>query len=255
MTCIAHNFGGYDGQFILHYILEYGTVKPKVIMNGNTILRMKVGRVTFLDSYQFLHMRLANFPDTFGLTEMKKGYFPHLANTLANQKYVGSYSPVNMYNPDQMSVKDREVFLAWHQGKIESGAIFDFRREMEEYCRSDVDILRRGCACFQRELINISGLDPLSKACTIAQACSKVWRKNHMPENCIAIIPPEGYPNQKNYSIKAVRWLQSEAETRGIEIKHALNGGKQRINGHYVDGYHEESRTVFEFYGCYIISV
>ena len=47
MTCIANNFGGYDGQFILHYILEYGTVKPEVIMNGNTILRMKVGCVTF----------------------------------------------------------------------------------------------------------------------------------------------------------------------------------------------------------------
>ena len=107
--------------------------------------------------------------------------------------------------------------------------------------KSDVDILRRGCACFRRELINISGLDPLSEACTIAQACSKVWRKNHMPENSIAIIPPEGYPNQKNYSIKAVRWIQSEAKERGIEIKHALNGGEQRISGHYVDGYHEES--------------
>ena len=94
VTCIANNFGGYDGQFILHYILEYGTVKPEVIMNGNTILRMKVGCVTFLDSYQFLHMRLAYFPDTFGLTEMKKDNFPHLANTLANQKYVGPYFPV-----------------------------------------------------------------------------------------------------------------------------------------------------------------
>ena len=48
-----------------------------------------------------------------------------------------------------------------------------------------------------------------------------------MPENSIAIIPPEGYPNQKNYSIKAVRWIQSEAKERGIEIKHALNGGEQ----------------------------
>ena len=236
MTCIAHNFGGYDRQFILHYILEYGTVKPEVIMNGNTILRMKVGRVTLFDSYQFLHMRLANFPDTFGLTEMKKGYFPHLANTLTNQKYVGPYFPVDIYNPGQMSVKARETFLAWHKGKIASGAIFDFRREMEEYCRSDVDILRRGCACFRRELINISGLDHLSEACSIPQAGSKVWRKNHMPENSIAIIPPEGYPNQKNYSIKAVRWIQSEAKTRCIEIKHALNGGEQRINGHYVDG-------------------
>ena len=81
VTCIAHNFGGYDGQFILRYILEHGTMKPDVIMNGNTIMRMTVGKVTFLDSYLFLHMRLANFPKTFGLTEMKKGYFPHLANT------------------------------------------------------------------------------------------------------------------------------------------------------------------------------
>ena len=62
-----------------------------------------------------------------------------------------------------------------------------------------------------------------------------------MPENSIAIIPPEGCPNQKNYSIKAVRWIQSEAKERGIEIKHALNGAKQRISGHYVDSYHEDS--------------
>ena len=104
MTCIAHNFGGYYGQFILHYILAFGTVKPELIMNGNTTLRMKVGRVTFLDSYQFLHMRLANFRDTFGFTAMKKGHFPHLANTLANQKFVRPYFPVDMYNPRQMSV-------------------------------------------------------------------------------------------------------------------------------------------------------
>ena len=71
----------------------------------------------------------------------------------------------------------------------------------------------------------------------------KFGKKNHVPENSIAIIPPEGYPHQKNYSIKAVRWIQSEAMTWGIEIKHALNGGEQRINGHYVDGYHEESRN------------
>ena len=56
---------------------------------------------------------------------------------------------------------------------------------MEEYCRSDVDILRRGCGCFRRELINISGLDPLSEACIFAKACSKVWRKNHMPKKVL----------------------------------------------------------------------
>ena len=85
MTCIAHNFGGYDGQFILRHILEHGTMKPDVIMNGNTIMRMTAGKVTFLDSYLFLHMRLANFP--------------HLANTQANQNFVGPYFPEDMYIP------------------------------------------------------------------------------------------------------------------------------------------------------------
>ena len=46
-------------------------------------MRMAVGKVTFLDSYLFLHMRLANFPMTFGLTEMKKGYFSHLSPPVA----------------------------------------------------------------------------------------------------------------------------------------------------------------------------
>ena len=62
-----------------------------------------------------------------------------------------------------------------------------------------------------------------------------------MPENSIAIITPEGYPYQNNYSIKAVRQIHSEAKTRCIEIKHALNGGEQRIHGHYVYGKHKES--------------
>ena len=72
-----------------------------------------------------------------------------------------------------------------------------------------------------------------------------------MPEDCIAIIPPEGYPNQKNYSIKAVRWIQSQAKKNKIEIRHALNGGEEKICGHYVDGYHQDSKTISEFYGCY----
>ena len=79
-------------------------------MNGNTILRMTVGKVLFLDSYQFLHMRLASFPDTFGLTEMKKGYFPHLANTLANQRYVGPYFPAETYSLDRCQKKIETSF-------------------------------------------------------------------------------------------------------------------------------------------------
>ena len=64
-------------------------------------------------------------------------------------------------------------------------------------------------------------------------------------------IQSSGYPNQKNYSIKAARWIQSLAKKSVIEIWHALNGGEQKIHGHYVDGYHPGSKTIFEFHGCY----
>ena len=49
--------------------------------------------------------------------------------------------------------------------------------------------------------------------------------------------------SMENHLNLDLEMIQSEATTRGIEIKHALNGGEQRINGHYVDGYHEDSRS------------
>ena len=57
VTCIAHNFERYDRQFILRHILENGTIKQNVIRNGNTILRITVGKALLLGPYRFLHMR------------------------------------------------------------------------------------------------------------------------------------------------------------------------------------------------------
>lgn len=53
------------------------------------------------------------------------------------------------------------------------------------------------------------------------------------------------------YSRMAIRWLEYEAKKRGIAIQHAENGGEFRIpkSRFRVDGYHEESNTVFEFHG------
>ena len=45
-------------------------------MNGNSIVTVTCRGVRFIDSLKFLDMKLADLPQTFGLTEMKKGYFP-----------------------------------------------------------------------------------------------------------------------------------------------------------------------------------
>jgi hypothetical protein len=38
---IAHNFKGYDGQFICNYLVHTDCIKPKLILNGRKILCME----------------------------------------------------------------------------------------------------------------------------------------------------------------------------------------------------------------------
>ena len=80
-TFIAHNAKSFDAQFVLKYCVENG-IKPFCIYNGTKIMYMQIERfkIRFIDSINFVQDKLAKFPETFGLTEMKKGYFPHFFN-------------------------------------------------------------------------------------------------------------------------------------------------------------------------------
>ena len=51
-------------------------MKPQQLVNGAKILSLSLDGLTFLDSLSFLLMPLAGFPKAFGLTELKKGFFP-----------------------------------------------------------------------------------------------------------------------------------------------------------------------------------
>ena len=53
-------------------------------------------RIKFIDSLNFVTTALAAFPKTFGLTELKKGYFPHYFNKECNQAYVGPIPSKNI---------------------------------------------------------------------------------------------------------------------------------------------------------------
>ena len=149
---MAHNFQGYDSYFVLQYLREHG-VKYDVIMRGAKVLSLTVDifNIRFVDSLNFIPMKLANFPKTFGIEELAKGYFPHLFNKKENESYVGPIPPAPYYNPNGMNPKDRETFLAWHTTKKESNYVFNFQEEIVTYCRSDVDILRRCCLEFRLE--------------------------------------------------------------------------------------------------------
>ena len=70
--------------------------------------------IKFIDSLCFIPMKLADFPKTFGLTELEKGYFPHLFNRAENQDYVGPMPDVKYYDPNSMSPDDRDT-KTWYK--------------------------------------------------------------------------------------------------------------------------------------------
>jgi hypothetical protein len=97
------------------------------------------------------------------------------------------------------------------------------------------------------------GVDPLKEACTIAKACSLVYRKQFMPEKTLAVISPQttNFVNRQ-YSVKALRWLHYLCDKEDKWIQHARNGGGEKTIGSYsVDGWDlENPHIVYEFNGC-----
>ena len=89
----------------------------------------------------------------------------------------------------------------------------------------------------------------------VASRCSRGQTKINCPNK--QIKPPASayerafYPEQ-TCSFVAIKWLEWEAKKRGIHIHHARcgHGGERQILGARVDGYHPESKTVFQFHGC-----
>ena len=189
--------------------LHENSIVPEVIMHGAKILALSIPmfKIKFIDSLSFIPMRLANFPKTFGIDELAKGYFPHLFNKKENENYVGPIPPSANYNPNGMSQKEKEKFLEWHNGLKENNYVFDFEHEILTYCCSDVDILHPCCLEFRELFRDVTDIDPFEQCLTIASACNLVFRTNFLKENTIAILPSHGYHLKIKQSIMALKWL------------------------------------------------
>jgi len=112
-TVIAHYRKGYDFQFIQEWLVAHG-VKLDLVFNGQKILQLEVKRdynIRFIDSISFTMQPLKDFPKTFGLIELTKGYFPHEFNRPEYQDYIGKYPHKKYYGYQQMKKKTKKILM------------------------------------------------------------------------------------------------------------------------------------------------
>ena len=260
-TAIAHNAKAFDGIFVQKWLIENRpTADIHVIHSGQKIMQLTIGdyKIRLIDSLNFLQMPLCKFPTTFGLdtSKLSKGDFPFKFNTRNNQNYVGPIPDVKFYSPDTRTDNDRSKLLAWHTKLKNDNYIFNFQNELYRYCSQDVTILHLCCVEFHKTFLPETNVD-LFCYCTIAASVMAVYRSKYLKENTIAILPKNLYrDSNKPFSKSSIEWLQFISFQTNSNIQHAINGGEKVIvddqlgKKYSVDGFCEETNTVFEFYGC-----
>jgi hypothetical protein len=191
--CIAHTMKGYDGRLLMDYVRDkLGKFPDKCTIAGSKIMSMVLfGKIVVRDSLCHIANSLAAMPKMFGLDEeqYKKGYFPYLFNTPENQSYNGTIPAIQWFEPNMMAPDKRLDFLKWYDEN--KNLPYDFRHELEEYCRSDVRILAHSLEVYIREGMTYNGgLNPMEEI-TIASYALRVYKTLYMPENTIGLISPE----------------------------------------------------------------
>ena len=259
---IFHNLKGFDGVFIINELYKQKRTVENQLTIGSKVLAFESGSIMFKDSLCFLPFPLADFPATFNLQELKKGFFPHEFNLEHHQQYVGQIPGIEFFDPEGMSEKKKKELEEWHAKQVRDNVKYDFLKEMEEYCKSDVQLLQAGCEAFATEFESVAGFNPFAKCVTIASACHLYWRKHCLEEKTIAVEPLRGWRGAKvTHSAKALQWLYHEEESMQKKdpspdkILHVRNGGEQCVttstDSYFVDGFNPATNTVYEFNGCF----
>ena len=114
IVAIAHNAKAFDFHFALNRLVWMKLLPELIIMNGQKIMCLKVEKVTWLDSLNYLPMPLRKLPKAFGQTA-QKSWYPHLFNTRENMNYVGPAPDVSYYDIDQMDESERKELLSWYE--------------------------------------------------------------------------------------------------------------------------------------------
>lgn len=207
---------------ILEELYKQHVTNLSQVVNGAKILSVDIPNVKFIDSMNFFPMAPSNFPKTFGIQELKK----------ENQNYVGYMPDKSCYDPDGMSPSRKQEFLAWHESISEVHFWFS---------TWTFDLLSIGCATPQKGMYDFS--IPI-------QRDFKLQPYARMYHYCICLqcrLPKEMDAWRRDCCGTGT-WVGSHTQSVSCRLGMTLTHGRQHF---LVDGYDEQTRSVYEFQGCF----
>ena len=219
------NLKGFDGVFIINSLYKLNLKVTDIMGTGTKMLHFKQKSLTFKDSLSFLNMPLANITKTFGLVELKKGWFPHKFSKLENLQYEGKIPDLKYFETQHMDRNKKEECEKWHTEQVLKVDVCNFQSEMLEYCKSYVKLMKEGCLKFAEDTRQEAGFNSLTRCITMASTTHYFWRNHQMEPKTIAVEPPHGWGGLRTLqSMIAFQWLYYQDEQLGgNRIKHARN--------------------------------
>jgi len=142
--------------------------------------------------------------------------------------------------------------MSWYEEQVRQGLTFDMQQELEKYCTGDVDILLQAVMTFRDLFLQMTSVDPFTRAITTPAACMEAYRLHFLPrEYQLALIP--GRRPLVKQSIRAQEWLSFMRVSKYSDLLSSRNylNGEVRIANLHVDGYSPSTKTILEFLGCY----
>ena len=87
-------------------------------------------------------MPLKSFSKTFGMDELKKGYFPHDFKKKCDWDYVGPMLCKKYYGYNQMKPDGREKFLKWYDERVMKNTFSIFKKKLSNIADQTLISLR-----------------------------------------------------------------------------------------------------------------
>jgi len=289
-TLFAHNGGAYDFQFLVQYMEQNQILHDKMPRPGSIhkylsleIRKNNGGHITFKDFMMFMPGALKDIATSLGC-DLNKGDFPHKFHTLQrfHDNYIGSIPPMDTIEDFyclKQKKKESEVneLKTWHQSECQMYCTcyeqpcctcgkqpWNFREQLTNYCWLDVDVLAECMMKFREQHIQMgSGSDGIEEGdwelkpidpyllTTQSQVAQKILLRGHKDTNMPAVSHTR---SRHGWSKASIGWLEYISERDHIHIQHAGNSEKEHWDEYSkkkVDGYCKQTKTAYEFYGCY----